>query len=135
MSYYQSDVGKIKKGFQNEKRRGESGRAKAEAVDAVVGERGSTSGTEEAVINPEVAATDAQKEQTAAAHQGFEVAPGRFVDWLLVEYLGVLTGLLEGRVVALEEVKELLKRVMRQHSMAPRRKIDHILFQLHEHPP
>lgn len=83
----------------------------------------------------EEAATNTRKEQAEETAQSFEAAPGRFIDWLLVEYLRVLTSLLEGRRVALEEVKELLKRVLRQHSMARRRRIDHIFSRLHEHPP
>jgi hypothetical protein len=47
----------------------------------------------------------------------------------------MVIGLMEGRPVSGEEIREMLERVLRQHSMVRRRPIDHIIEQLHEHPP
>lgn len=53
----------------------------------------------------------------------------------IVEYVCMVTSLLEGRAVRLAEVVEMLRRVMRQHRMVRTRRIDQIIAQLHEHPP
>ena len=53
----------------------------------------------------------------------------------IVEYVRLVTSLIEGRPVGLAEVLEMLLRVVRQHRMARTRRIDQILAQLHEQPP
>jgi hypothetical protein len=53
----------------------------------------------------------------------------------IVEYVRMVTTLIEGRAVRLAEVLEMLTRVLRQHRMVRRRRIDQIIAQLHEHPP
>jgi hypothetical protein len=53
----------------------------------------------------------------------------------MVEYVRMVTSLIEGRAVSWAEVVEMLWRVLRQHSMARTRRIDQIIAQLHEHPP
>jgi hypothetical protein len=53
----------------------------------------------------------------------------------IVEYVRMVTSLIEGRAVSLAEVVEMLRRVLRQHSMARTRRIDKIVAWLNEHPP
>jgi len=53
----------------------------------------------------------------------------------IVEYVRLVTSLIEGRRVRLAEVVEMLTRVVRQHRMVRTRRIDQIIAQLHEHPP
>lgn len=53
----------------------------------------------------------------------------------MVEYVRLVTSLIEGRAVSLEEVVEMLKAVLRQHSMARRRGRDKMVAALHERPP
>ncbi len=53
----------------------------------------------------------------------------------IVEYVRLVTGLIERREVGWAEVVEMLQRVLRQHSMVRRRRVDKMLAQLHEHPP
>jgi hypothetical protein len=53
----------------------------------------------------------------------------------IVDYVRMATSLIEGRAVRLAEVLEMLRRVMRQHSMVRTRRIDQIIARLHEHPP
>ena len=53
----------------------------------------------------------------------------------MVEYVRMVTSLIEGRAVRLAEVVEMLRRVLRQHSMARTRRIDKIVAWLNEHPP
>jgi hypothetical protein len=47
----------------------------------------------------------------------------------------MVISLIEGRPVSGEEIREMLGRVLRQHSMVRRRPLDHIIEQLHEYPP
>jgi hypothetical protein len=53
----------------------------------------------------------------------------------ILEYVRQVTRLVEGRWVGLREVKQMLHEVLRQHSMARRRYIDHLVAQLHQNPP
>jgi hypothetical protein len=64
-------------------------------------------------------------------------APEAALPWPrpILEYVCLVTTLIEGRAVSLAEVVEMLRRVMRQHRMVRTRRIDQIIAQLHEHPP
>ncbi len=53
----------------------------------------------------------------------------------MVAHLGMVMGLIEERRVSRREVVEMLSRVLRQHRMARRRKIDEIVAWLHEQSP
>lgn len=53
----------------------------------------------------------------------------------IVEYVRLVTSLIEGRPVSLAEVLEMLTRVMRQHRMVRMRRIDQIVVWLNERPP
>jgi len=53
----------------------------------------------------------------------------------IVEYVRMVTSLIEGRVVSLAEVLQMLSRVLRQHRMVRMRRIDQIIAWLNEHPP
>lgn len=53
----------------------------------------------------------------------------------IVEYVRMVTSLIEGRQVSLAEVLELLRRVVRQHRMVRTRRIDQIVAWLNERPP
>jgi hypothetical protein len=53
----------------------------------------------------------------------------------ILEYVGVVVGLIEGRKVRLEEVVEMLERTLRQHRMVRRRRIDQGVAWLNEQPP
>ena len=53
----------------------------------------------------------------------------------IVEYVRMVTSLIEGRQVTLAEVLEMLHRVVRQHSMVRTRRIDQIVAWLNERPP
>jgi hypothetical protein len=64
-------------------------------------------------------------------------APQRTVrfDWGMVLYLAMVVGLIEGRVVSAGEIVDLLCRVMRQHSIARRRRLDYAVGYLNKNPP
>lgn len=53
----------------------------------------------------------------------------------IVQYVGLVTSLIEGHSVSLAEVVEMLTTVLRQHSMVRRRRVDQIVAWLNEHPP
>jgi hypothetical protein len=63
-----------------------------------------------------------------------DASPGSWPPPLLA-YLRMVISLIEGRSVSGEEVRAMLARVLRQHSIGRRRKIDHSIGRLHEHPP
>jgi hypothetical protein len=53
----------------------------------------------------------------------------------LVEHVRVVSSLIEGRRVSVEEILAMLRKVLRQHSIGRRRKIDHVIDWLHKNPP
>jgi hypothetical protein len=53
----------------------------------------------------------------------------------IVCYLRVVIGLIDGRRVSAAEILEMLTRVMRQHSLCRRRKIDYVIEHLNERAP
>ena len=61
-------------------------------------------------------------------------AAGRW-DPLMLEYVRMLVSLIEARSVSRAELLQMLQRVLRQHSLGRRRKIDHAVIWLQEHPP
>ena len=54
---------------------------------------------------------------------------------LIVEYVRMVTSLIERRPVTCAEVVAMLRRVVRQHRMVRTRRMDQTLAWLHEHPP
>lgn len=60
---------------------------------------------------------------------------GRIIDGGMVAYVGVVTSLIEGRFVRRDEVVEMLRRAVRQHSISRERRIDYVLRFLKENPP
>ena len=57
------------------------------------------------------------------------------IDRELVLYLAMAVGLIERRVVSLAEIEELLWRVVRQHSIARRRRLEYAVWYLNNRPP
>lgn len=53
----------------------------------------------------------------------------------VVAYIGVVTGLIEGRRVGREEILAMLRLAMRQHSLVRERRIDYVVRRLKEQPP
>ena len=69
---------------------------------------------------------------------GQRPGPGKSsIRWnlLMLEYVRMVVSLIEARSVSRTEILEMLQRVLRQHTMVRRRKIDHAVSWLHEHPP
>lgn len=57
------------------------------------------------------------------------------IDAGLVEYLRVVVSLIESRKIDRDEIVELLKRAVRQHSISREKRIDYVLRYLNEKPP
>ena len=53
----------------------------------------------------------------------------------IIRYVRMVTSLIEGRRVSLEEIKEMLKKKERQHSLTRRRRVDYLVQQLNKDPP
>jgi hypothetical protein len=53
----------------------------------------------------------------------------------MLEYVRLLVSLIEARSASPTEIVQMLQRVLRQHSLGRRRKIDHAVIWLQEHPP
>jgi phosphotransacetylase len=56
-------------------------------------------------------------------------------DPVLVEYVRRVVSLIERRRVSLEEIWEMLARVLRQHMMVRRKKVDQVVAWLKKNPP
>ena len=65
------------------------------------------------------------------------VPPPGSAQWneAMVAHVRMVSSLIEGRWVSRQEILELLARVLRQHTMCRRRKIDQALAWLKAHPP
>ena len=53
----------------------------------------------------------------------------------IIEHVRMVTSLIEGRFVSLDEIKEMLKKISRQHPLTRRRRIDYLVQQLNKDPP
>jgi hypothetical protein len=53
----------------------------------------------------------------------------------MVEYVRMVISLIEARRVSRRQVLTMLAKVLRQHTMARRRRIDQAVLWLNEHPP
>jgi len=101
----------LKKQLQNEKRRG------SEEVEK--GKRG------KAEERGESEERRSQSEMSRGSKLGVE----------MVLYLAMVIELIEEHRVSREEIEELVVRVMRQHSIARRRRMDYVVSQLNRGPP
>lgn len=134
IAYYRADP--KKKNDQNNRRRGgASAQVKAGAQE---GQDSRSLDGPEASAQEEPAA-DAPKPNfgcsTPQCPPVVTAALPKAADAQLMEHVRVVVSLIEGRPVSLDELWEMLVRVLRQHSMPRRRKIDHIVAWLNDHPP
>jgi len=53
----------------------------------------------------------------------------------IVDYVRMVTSLIEGRRVSRQEILEMLIRALRQHSIVRRRRVDYVLAYLKENAP
>jgi hypothetical protein len=74
-------------------------------------------------------AEDREDERVGAAVEDLEFDKG------VVEHIESVTSLIEGRGMSRDEVLEMLRRVMRQHSLVRERRIDYVVRFLKENSP
>ena len=85
-------------------------------------------------LNGKRAKANSEGDRSAACPTGLESGSARW-NRLMMEYVRMLVSLIEARSVSRAEILEMLQRVLRQHSLGRRRKIDHAVIWLQEHPP
>jgi hypothetical protein len=73
-------------------------------------------------------------------HRGREtgqkpVPDGCRFDANMVRHVRMVTSLIEGRRVSVDEILEMLARAVRQHSIARRKRIDYVLWYLKKNAP
>jgi hypothetical protein len=134
VAYYQADPGKKRR--QNAKRQGlASAQVKAATNGGQDGR--SSMGPEPSAKEKSAADTSPSKADDAMGSCPAAVAAAlpKTADPKLMENVRVAMSLIEGRRVSLQEIWEMLMRVLRQHRMPRRRKIDHTVAWLNAHPP
>jgi len=53
----------------------------------------------------------------------------------IIEHVRMVTSLIEGREVSLDEIKEMLKQKERQHSLTQQRRVDYLAQKPNKDPP
>jgi hypothetical protein len=151
VAYYRDPKGKRKKSTLNQKRRPRSSPGQPSAVSAPSGQALGTNQTVPTGKDPSpgVSVTSVPVPETTSAAAGSPTVPGPAeptsvpvaetgsARWnpLLLDYVRMVVSLIEGRPVSSAEILEMLRRFLRQHTLGRRRKIDHTVAGLHEHPP
>lgn len=108
VEYYRTREGKFKKSLQNGKR--------TQAEPAAQSDE-----------RPEQEEKPSEKEMGKLDGSGFDAH--------MVSYLCMVTTLIEGRRVRCDEIVEMLARILRQHSMARRKRRDYIVWYLNKRAP
>jgi hypothetical protein len=110
VEYYRTEAGRLKKRIQN-------------------GKRNKARPTPERDKRPEEEEKPTEKEMLRGTQDGSGFDAG------MVSYLRMVTSLIEGRRVSRDEIEKMLTRVMRQHSMACRRRVDYLVWFMNKNPP
>jgi hypothetical protein len=138
VAYYQGEHGRGKKKDQNAKRKG----AKAKAREGAALVQAQDSGCVPALGGS--AAKEAPPGDQSVPHAEPETSPcppevaealPKARDPALVEYVRRVVSLIERRRVSLREIWEMLARVLRQHMMVRRKKVDQVVAWLKKDPP
>ena len=138
VAYYQDKDGREKKKDQNAKRKGSPANARAGTALGQAQESGC------APALGGSAAKGAPPGDPSVSHAEPEVSPcppevaqalPKAKDPALIEYVRRVVSLIEGRRVSLEEIGEMLARILRQHMMVRRPKIDQVIAWLKKDPP
>lgn len=151
VAYYQSSVGKGKKSDLNQRRPRRTSRGRSSAVPPPSCQ---TTGPNQTIPTQTVQSLERQAApvavpQTASAAWASGAPPAAAeppsvgiaatgsAPWhpQILEYVRMIVSLIERRPVSPAAVLEMLQTFLRQHSSARRRKIDHTVAWLHEHPP
>jgi hypothetical protein len=138
VAYYQDKDGREKKKDQNAKRKG----AQAKAREGAALGQAQDSGCAPALGGS--AAKEAPPGDQSVPHAEPETSPcppevaqalPKAKDPALVEYVRRVVSLIERRRVSLDEIWEMLARILRQHMIVRRKKIDQVIAWLKKDPP
>lgn len=125
MAYYRTPEGRLKKKVQNDKRSDSGG---SHTSSPVVEEPIVPIGGVSQQLGNRVPKPPAQQAST-------DGDPSVRFDRELVLYLAMVLGLIEGREMSPSEVEVLLCSVVRQHSIARRRRLEYAVWYLNNRPP
>jgi hypothetical protein len=130
MAYYRTPEGRLKKKVQNDKRSDSGGSPTSSPVveEPIV----PIGGVSQQLVNS-VPKPPAQQASTDGGLPPGE--PSVRFDRELVLYLAMVLGLIEGREMSPSEVEVLLCSVVRQHSIARRRRLEYAVWYLNNRPP
>ena len=137
VAYYQGEHGRGKKNDLNAKRKGAKARAREGAnlaQDQDSGSKPEPGSAAKEQLPDDQNVPHAEPETSPSPPEVAEALP-KAKDPVLVEYVRRMVSLIEGRSVSLEEIWEMLARVLRQHMMVRRKKADQIVAWLKKDPP
>jgi hypothetical protein len=129
-AYYQTASGKLKKKRINERRtRGSSSDERQQPADPDAPPDGTSDETSDEPLPSSLwLKMELRLEEIVLDASSLATSP-------MLSYVQMLLGLIEGLRVGRNELINLLRRWMRQHSIAFRRRSDYVLGFLHQHPP
>ena len=85
--------------------------------------------------SPHEPRTDEEEGKLELRLDGVVLDESSVVNSPMLPYLRMVVSLIEGIRLTCQELVRLLRRALRQRSLAPRRRIDYVLRFLHQHPP
>jgi hypothetical protein len=128
-AYYRTTAGKLKKQRLNARRHRRFPAADGESAEGEARDDPVPPAPPCREHGPEESA-DAELSLEGVVLQESSVARSR-----MLAYVRMVVGLIDGIRLSLREVVDLLRRGLRQRSIAPRRRVDYVLAFLHQHPP
>ena len=138
VAYYQDKDGREKKKDQNAKRKGAQAKAREGAALSQAQDSGCAPALGGSAAKPappgDQSVPQAEPETSPCPPEVAEALP-KAKDPVLVEYVRRGVSLIERRRVSLEEVWEMLARVLRQHMIVRRKKVDQVVAWLKQDPP
>ena len=138
VAYYQDQAGREKKKEQNAKRKGAPANARAGTALGQAQDRGcapALGGSAAQEAPPGDPRVPPAEPETFPCPPEVAAALPKAKDPALIEYVRRVVSLIERRRVSLAEIGEMLARILRQHMMVRRPKIDQVIAWLKKDPP
>jgi len=135
-AYYQTPSGRSKKELLNTRRSCGSSRTESERDDG--SGQSPPSPTEEQPTEEqptELSLKDERSSKVELSLEGVVLRESTVQNSPMLPYVRMIVSLIEGIRLTNNELVNLLRQALRQHSMAYRRRADYVLSFLHEHPP
>jgi len=132
VEYYRTDKGRALKHALNRRRclfSTVASRALASAEAAEEAPVEAFDGASSAAMDGERVSASAERERTAATILSLDMSSP------IIKHIRMVTSMIEGRVVSVEEVALMLRKVLRQHRIIKRRRFDYTVEELNKGPP